>query len=122
VRQALDAGAVAAVMGTRFLLSEESRAHPDYKLRLHPACGIVAPMSDWLSFWNAERRRLARLEEPFTHIYIEYGEGKGIRPSDRQHPPDRGRRARAFRSLGGKTTRRQRPSNRDHCVIVDSRS
>lgn len=33
VRQALDAGAVAAVMGTRFLLSEESRAHPDYKSR-----------------------------------------------------------------------------------------
>jgi nitronate monooxygenase len=33
VRQALDAGAVSAVMGTRFLLSEESRAHPDYKLR-----------------------------------------------------------------------------------------
>jgi nitronate monooxygenase len=33
VRQALDAGAVAAVMGTRFLLSEESRAHPDYKQR-----------------------------------------------------------------------------------------
>ncbi|MFZ1153996.1 MAG: nitronate monooxygenase [Solirubrobacteraceae bacterium] len=33
VREALDAGAVAAVMGTRFLLSEESRAHPDYKLR-----------------------------------------------------------------------------------------
>lgn len=33
VRQVLDAGAVAAVMGTRFLLSEESRAHPDYKLR-----------------------------------------------------------------------------------------
>jgi nitronate monooxygenase len=33
VREALDAGAVAAVMGTRFLLSEESRAHPDYKQR-----------------------------------------------------------------------------------------
>jgi nitronate monooxygenase len=33
VREALDAGAVAAVLGTRFLLSEESRAHPDYKLR-----------------------------------------------------------------------------------------
>ena len=33
VRQALDAGAVAAVLGTRFLLSEESRAHPDYKRR-----------------------------------------------------------------------------------------
>ena len=33
MREVLDAGAVAAVLGTRFLLSEESRAHPDYKLR-----------------------------------------------------------------------------------------
>ncbi len=33
VGQVLDAGAVAAVLGTRFLLTEESRAHPDYKLR-----------------------------------------------------------------------------------------
>ncbi len=33
VREALDAGAVAAVLGTRFLLTEESRAHPDYKRR-----------------------------------------------------------------------------------------
>jgi nitronate monooxygenase len=31
---ALDAGAVAAVAGTRFLLSEESRAHPEYRRRL----------------------------------------------------------------------------------------
>jgi NAD(P)H-dependent flavin oxidoreductase YrpB (nitropropane dioxygenase family) len=34
VREALDAGACAAVAGTRFLLSEESRAHPEYKQRL----------------------------------------------------------------------------------------
>ncbi|HET6571868.1 MAG TPA: nitronate monooxygenase [Solirubrobacterales bacterium] len=33
-RQALDAGAAAAVAGTRFLASEESRAHPDYRRRL----------------------------------------------------------------------------------------
>ena len=33
VRAALEAGAVAAVVGTRFLLSEESRAHPEYKQR-----------------------------------------------------------------------------------------
>ena len=33
VRAALDAGAVAAVVGTRFLLSDESRAHPGYKRR-----------------------------------------------------------------------------------------
>lgn len=34
VSAALDAGATAAVAGTRFLLSEESRAHPEYKRRL----------------------------------------------------------------------------------------
>lgn len=34
VQRALDAGASAAVAGTRFLLSEESRAHAEYKQRL----------------------------------------------------------------------------------------
>jgi NAD(P)H-dependent flavin oxidoreductase YrpB (nitropropane dioxygenase family) len=34
VTRALEAGAVAAVAGTRFLLSEESRAHPEYLERL----------------------------------------------------------------------------------------
>jgi NAD(P)H-dependent flavin oxidoreductase YrpB (nitropropane dioxygenase family) len=34
VEDALDAGASAAVAGTRFLLSEESRAHPGYRRRL----------------------------------------------------------------------------------------
>jgi nitronate monooxygenase len=34
VRRALEAGASAAVAGTRFLLSEESRAHPGYGQRL----------------------------------------------------------------------------------------
>jgi NAD(P)H-dependent flavin oxidoreductase YrpB (nitropropane dioxygenase family) len=34
VRTALDAGADAAVLGTRFLMSEESAAHPAYKQRL----------------------------------------------------------------------------------------
>ena len=34
MQAALEGGAVAAVAGTRFLLSEESRAHPDYKQRL----------------------------------------------------------------------------------------
>ena len=37
VSRALDAGASAAVVGTRFLLSEESRAHPGYKRRLAAA-------------------------------------------------------------------------------------
>jgi nitronate monooxygenase len=34
VARALDAGVVAAVAGTRFLLAEESRAHPEYRERL----------------------------------------------------------------------------------------
>jgi nitronate monooxygenase len=34
VQQALEVGASAAVAGTRFLLSDESRAHPEYKQRL----------------------------------------------------------------------------------------
>lgn len=34
VRRALEAGACAVVAGTRFLLSEESRAHPGYRRRL----------------------------------------------------------------------------------------
>lgn len=34
VQRALGAGAVAAVAGTRFLLTEESRAHPEYRRRL----------------------------------------------------------------------------------------
>jgi nitronate monooxygenase len=34
VQRALEAGAEAALAGTRFLLSEESRAHPEYRRRL----------------------------------------------------------------------------------------
>jgi nitronate monooxygenase len=34
VERGLEAGAVATVTGTRFLLSDESRAHPEYKRRL----------------------------------------------------------------------------------------
>lgn len=41
VVRALDAGAVAAVAGTRFLLAEESRAHPEYRKRLLAAEGTL---------------------------------------------------------------------------------
>jgi nitronate monooxygenase len=41
VRRALELGASAAVAGTRFLLAEESRAHPAYKQRLLDAEGTV---------------------------------------------------------------------------------
>ncbi len=68
VRQALDAGAVAAVMGTRFLLSGGSRAHPDYKLRCLQADRTVLTELFGLRWAeaphrvvpNAATRRLAR--------------------------------------------------------------
>lgn len=41
VARALEAGAVAAVAGTRFLLSDESRAHPAYRQRLLEAEATV---------------------------------------------------------------------------------
>lgn len=41
VQRALEGGAAAAVAGTRFLLSEESRAHPEYKRRLLAASETI---------------------------------------------------------------------------------
>lgn len=41
VRTALEAGAVAAVAGTRFLLTDECRAHPEYKRRCAEAVETV---------------------------------------------------------------------------------
>jgi len=41
VQRALEAGASAAVAGTRFLLSSESRAHPQYTQRLLEADGTI---------------------------------------------------------------------------------
>jgi nitronate monooxygenase len=44
VRRVLDAGAIAAVAGTRFLLTEESRAHPEYKRRVTSATKTLRTM------------------------------------------------------------------------------
>jgi nitronate monooxygenase len=55
VRLALDAGAVGAVVGTRFLLSDESAAHPEYKQRLITASDTV--LTDLFGFgWPAPHR------------------------------------------------------------------
>jgi nitronate monooxygenase len=55
VQQALEAGASAAVAGTRFLLSDESRAHPDYKRRLLDADETILTELFGLS-WPAPHR------------------------------------------------------------------
>jgi NAD(P)H-dependent flavin oxidoreductase YrpB (nitropropane dioxygenase family) len=57
VRVALDAGAVAAVLGTRFLMTEESRAHAGYKSRLVE--GRETLLTDLFGFgWPAPHRVL----------------------------------------------------------------
>lgn len=55
VRQALEAGASAGVAGTRFLLSDESRAHPEYKRRLLDADETILTELFGLS-WPAPHR------------------------------------------------------------------
>jgi NAD(P)H-dependent flavin oxidoreductase YrpB (nitropropane dioxygenase family) len=58
VRRALDAGATAVLAGTRFLLSEESRAHPEYKRRLLAADRTV--LTDLFGFgWPSRHRVVA---------------------------------------------------------------
>jgi nitronate monooxygenase len=54
-RRALEAGAGAIVAGTRFLLSEESRAHPEYKRRLLGADETILTELFGLS-WPAPHR------------------------------------------------------------------
>jgi NAD(P)H-dependent flavin oxidoreductase YrpB (nitropropane dioxygenase family) len=55
VDRALEAGAEAAVAGTRFLLSEESRAHPEYKERLLAADRTILTELFGLG-WPAQHR------------------------------------------------------------------
>jgi NAD(P)H-dependent flavin oxidoreductase YrpB (nitropropane dioxygenase family) len=59
VSAALDAGAVAAVVGTRFLLSDESHAHPDYKQRCLEAGDTVLTELFGLGWPDAPHRVIA---------------------------------------------------------------
>jgi NAD(P)H-dependent flavin oxidoreductase YrpB (nitropropane dioxygenase family) len=56
VAEALAAGAVAAVVGTRFLLSDESRAHPEYKQRCVAADTTVLTELFGLGWGDAPHR------------------------------------------------------------------
>ncbi len=56
VRAALDGGAVAAVVGTRFLLSDECQAHPEYKRRCLEAESTVLTELFGLGWPNAPHR------------------------------------------------------------------
>jgi NAD(P)H-dependent flavin oxidoreductase YrpB (nitropropane dioxygenase family) len=56
VATALEAGAAAAVVGTRFLLSQESRAHPEYKRRCLDAPGTILTELFGLGWPGAQHR------------------------------------------------------------------
>ncbi len=72
VGRALEAGAVAAVAGTRFLLSEESRAHPEYGRRLLAAEETILTEL-FGAGWPAPHRVIAN---PATERWLS-GEGRG---------------------------------------------
>ncbi len=59
VREALDAGAEGVVAGTRFVLSEECRAHPEYKRRLIAADETVLTELFGLGWPQAPHRVVA---------------------------------------------------------------
>lgn len=107
VRRALEAGACAAVAGTRFLLSEESRAHPEYRQRLLEAEGTIITEL-FGAGWPAPHRVVANAA---TARWLD-GDGRGplsnrllnhlLAPGVRYMP----------RGLQGRMIRAQRPGSR----------
>lgn len=76
VRAALDAGAAAALAGTRFLMSEQSRAHPVYRQRLIEAeATLVTELFG--AGWPAPHRVIAN---PATEHWLS-GDPRGPRAS-----------------------------------------
>ncbi len=87
VRRLLDLGAAAVVAGTRFLLTEESRAHPDYKHRLLDAERTIAT-------------RLFGVGWPLRHRVIANGATERWCASDDLGPPIARLASRASAPLG----------------------
>ncbi len=103
VRQALEAGATAAVAGTRFLLSDESRAHPEYKQRLLRAQETM--LTDLFGFgWPAPHRVApnAATERWPTTPRLNRALNRLSAPTARLSPP----------SLQRRLVQRQRPGGR----------
>ncbi len=86
VRAVLDAGAVSAVVGTRFLLSDECRAHPEYKQRCLAADETVLTELFGLGWPDAPHRVIAN---PATERWLR-GDARGprwIRAANRLSAP-----------------------------------
>jgi len=111
VQRALDGGAIAAVAGTRFLLSDQSRAHPEYRRRLQGAgetiltelfgTGWPAPhrvitnaaTERWLAgdsrgpLWNRALNRLSAPGARYIPASIQTRLARAQRPSSRLLSP-----------------------------------
>lgn len=106
VREALEAGAAGAVLGTRFLLSDESHAHPDYKRRCLEASGTVVTELFGLGWPDAPHRVIPN---PATRRWLrDDARGPGwIRAGNRLTRPFT---TRIPVSLQARALRAQRPS------------
>jgi NAD(P)H-dependent flavin oxidoreductase YrpB (nitropropane dioxygenase family) len=105
-RAALDGGAIAAVAGTRFLLSDESHAHPDYKRRCLAARETVVTELFGLAWPDAPHRVVPNAA---TSRWLR-GDARGpgwIRAANRLTAPLAGRIPSAARE---RAIERQRPS------------
>lgn len=96
-QRALDAGAAACIAGTRFLLSEESRAHPGYQQRLLEAGATI--LTELFGFgWPAPHRVVANAT---TERWLPVSPA-AVDPTDSRRLP---RLNRALNRLSGSTAR-----------------
>ncbi|MGH2974137.1 MAG: NAD(P)H-dependent flavin oxidoreductase [Solirubrobacterales bacterium] len=108
VRRALEAGAVAAVAGTRFLLSTESRAHPGYVQRLLPARETILTEL-FGAAWPAPHRVV---ENAATERWLTEDEPRGPRLNRALNRALAPGARYAPESFLGQLIRRQRPGSR----------
>jgi nitronate monooxygenase len=108
VSESLSAGASAAVVGTRFLLSEESRAHPDYKQRCLEAEETLLTELFGLGWPDAPHRVVANAA---TRRWLR-GDARGprwIRTANRLTAPLARRIPQAVQERAAKTQRPSQP-------------
>ena len=108
VSEALSAGASAAVVGTRFLLSEESRAHPAYKQRCLEAEETLLTELFGLGWPDAPHRVIANAA---TRRWLR-GDARGprwIRTANRLTAPLARRIPQAVQERAAKTQRPSQP-------------
>jgi nitronate monooxygenase len=108
VQAALDAGAAAVVAGTRFLLSAESHAHPEYKQRCVDSAETVLTELFGLGWPNAPHRVIPNAA---TRRWL-HGDARGpgwIRVANRLSAPIAARIPASIQDRGVKTQRSSQP-------------